>query len=118
MTGLRVIGGFAENLVLANMSIMRSRLPCVYMLAGRRNGVLYVGVTSDLIQRVWQHRCGSVSSFTRGHAAYNLVWYEVHETMESAITREKLLKKWHRSWKLNLIENTNPYWSDLYPTLL
>ena len=97
---------------------MRSRLPCVYMLANKRNGVLYVGVTANLVQRIWQHRCGFVSGFTREHAAYNLVWYELHETMESAIQREKLLKKWRRPWKLRLIEATNPYWNDLYLTLL
>ncbi|XRD91054.1 GIY-YIG nuclease family protein [Dyella nitratireducens] len=97
---------------------MRSRQPCVYMLANKRNGVLYVGVTADLIQRVWQHRSGFVSSFTREHAAYNLVWYELHDFMESAIEREKLLKKWRRQWKLELVETTNPYWNDLYPTLL
>ena len=88
------------------------------MLANKRNGVLYVGVTSDLIKRVWQHRGGFVSSFTRNHGAYNLVWYELHETMESAIRREKLLKKWRRHWKLDLVESRNPYWHDLYPTLL
>ncbi|WP_233843834.1 GIY-YIG nuclease family protein [Dyella sp. 2HG41-7] len=97
---------------------MRSRQPSVYILASRRNGVLYVGVTSDLVQRVWQHRSGFISSFTRAHAAYCLVWYELHETMESAISREKLLKKWHRQWKLELVERFNPYWNDLYPTLL
>jgi putative endonuclease len=88
------------------------------MLASQRNGVLYVGVTSDLVQRVWQHRSGFVSGFTREHDAHNLVWYELHETMESAICREKLLKKWRRKWKLELIENANPYWNDLYPFLL
>ncbi|WP_325048473.1 GIY-YIG nuclease family protein [Dyella psychrodurans] len=88
------------------------------MLASKRNGVLYVGVTSDLIRRIWQHRSGFVSSFTRLHCAYGLVWYELHGTMESAIRREKLLKKWHRKWKLELIEHSNPYWNDLYPTLL
>ncbi|MFK2856032.1 GIY-YIG nuclease family protein [Dyella humi] len=97
---------------------MQLRQPSVYMLTNKRNGVLYVGVTSDLVQRIWQHRSGFVSSFTRHHGAYNLVWYERHETLESAIRREKLLKKWHRRWKLALIENTNPYWNDLYSTLL
>jgi putative endonuclease len=87
------------------------------MLASKRNGILYVGVTSDLIQRVWQHRHDFVLSFTREHGVHDLVWYELHETMESAIAREKSLKKWHRGWKLRLIENANPYWNDLYSTL-
>ena len=117
-TGVRVAGGFAAKQVLFKISRMRLRQPCAYILASKRNGVLYVGVTSDLIQRVWRHRSGFVSSFTRFHGAYNLVWYELHETMESAITREKSLKKWHRRWKLELIERTNPYWNDLYPALL
>ncbi|QRN53319.1 GIY-YIG nuclease family protein [Dyella caseinilytica] len=97
---------------------MRSRQPCVYMLASKRNGTLYVGVTSDLVQRVWQHRNGLIHGFTRCHGAHCLVWYELHDTMESAIRREKLLKRWHRGWKLRLIENANPYWRDLFPTLL
>ena len=88
------------------------------MLASGRNGTLYVGVTSDLIQRVWQHRGGFIAGFTESHAVRDLVWYELHDTMESAIKREKLLKRWRRHWKLELIEGTNPYWNDLYPTLL
>ncbi|MFC3652570.1 GIY-YIG nuclease family protein [Dyella humi] len=110
--GRRWIGVFGTT------GLMQLRQPSVYMLTNKRNGVLYVGVTSDLVQRIWQHRSGFVSSFTRHHGAYNLVWYERHETLESAIRREKLLKKWHRRWKLALIENTNPYWNDLYSTLL
>ncbi|MBE1159439.1 GIY-YIG nuclease family protein [Dyella acidiphila] len=97
---------------------MRSRQPCVYMLATKRNGTLYVGVTSDLVQRIWQHQSGAIGGFTRLHAVHQLVWYEAHDTMESAIRREKLLKKWHRDWKLNLIESSNPYWHDLFQTLL
>ena len=88
------------------------------MLASGRNGTLYVGVTSDLIQRVWQHRGGFIAGFTERYAVRNLVWYELHDTMESAIKREKLLKRWRRHWKLELIESTNPYWHDLYPCLL
>jgi putative endonuclease len=88
--------------------------PCVYMLASRQNGTLYVGVTSDLIKRVWQHKNDIVEGFTRQHGVHVLVWYEIHETMESAIVREKTIKEWKRKWKLNLIERSNPEWRDLY----
>ena len=97
---------------------MQERIPCVYMLASGRNGTLYIGVTSDLIQRVWQHRNGLAAGFTRRHGIHTLVWHEVHETMESAIAREKSLTEWKRAWKLALIEDTNPYWHDLYPDLI
>ncbi|RAO75236.1 GIY-YIG nuclease family protein [Dyella jiangningensis] len=93
------------------------RRPCVYILASGRNGTLYVGVTSDLVKRVWQHRNEVTKGFTSQHHVYNLVWYELHETMESAILREKRLKDWKRVWKLRLIEGENPEWVDLYPTL-
>jgi putative endonuclease len=96
---------------------MRERIPCVYILASGRNGTLYIGVTSDLIQRIWQHRNGLVAGFTQRHKVHALVWHEVHQTMESAIGREKVLKEWKRTWKLALIEDTNPYWHDLYPHL-
>ena len=97
---------------------MRERIPCVYILASKRNGTLYIGVTSNIAQRVWQHRTGLVAGFTRQHRIHILVWYEVHQTMESAIAREKSLKEWKRAWKLALIEDTNPYWRDLYPRLI
>ena len=87
----------------------------VYVLASRRNGTLYVGVTSNLVQRAWQHREGFVSSITKEHDVKKLVWYEQHETAESAIKREKQIKKWNRAWKVELIETVNPYWNDLYP---
>ena len=87
---------------------------CVYMLANRQNGTLYVGVTSDLVKRVWQHRNGDVSGFTKQHKVHRLVWFEAHDTMESAIVREKQIKAWKRAWKLDLIEQTNPHWTDLY----
>ncbi len=89
----------------------------VYVLASRRNGTLYVGVTSNLVQRTWQHKEGFVSSFTKEHDVKKLVWYEQHETAESAITREKQIKKWNRVWKVELIEAANPYWNDLYPQI-
>jgi len=88
--------------------------PCVYIHASQRNGTLYVGVTSNLVQRVWQHQNNLVDGFTKKYGVHTLVWYEAHETMGSAIAREKALKGWRRTWKLDLIEATNPTWRDLY----
>lgn len=88
--------------------------PCVYIMANRRNGTLYIGVTSELRKRVWEHRDGVIDGFTRQHGVKMLVWFERHETMESAITREKQPKKWNRMWKLREIELMNPDWKDLY----
>ncbi len=88
--------------------------PCIYILASRRNGTLYVGVTSDLIQRVWQHKNDSANGFTQKYRVHTPVWYEIHATMESAIMREKAIKEWKRAWKLELIESFNPAWRDLY----
>jgi len=93
------------------------KAPAVYILASQRNGTLYIGVTSNLIQRIWQHREGVVEGFTQRHGVKTLVWYEQHETMESAIAREKALKKWNRDWKLRLIEKRNPQWLDLWPEI-
>ena len=87
--------------------------PCVYILASRRLGTLYIGVTSDLVKRLWQHREGVVPGFTKRHRIHILVWFEQHGTMESAIAREKQLKNWHRPWKVKLIEESNPHWADL-----
>jgi putative endonuclease len=87
---------------------------CVYILASRRNGTLYVGVSSNLVQRVWQHKQGVADGFTKRYGVKRLVWYEQHDDAESAITREKQLKKWNREWKIRLIESANPYWNDLY----
>jgi putative endonuclease len=94
-----------------------SKLPCVYLLASKRNGTLYIGVTSDLVKRVWEHKNHVVDGFTKQHGVDQLVWYEVHETMESAIQREKALKEWQREWKLKLIEENNPDWNDLYGSI-
>ena len=94
------------------------KLPCVYLLASERNGTLYVGVTSNLIKRVWEHKNHVVEGFTKRYGVDRLVWYEVHETMESAIGREKAIKEWKRAWKLRLIEECNPDWEDLYDSLL
>jgi len=89
------------------------KLPCVYILASQRNGTLYVGVTSNLVQRLWQHRNDQAEGFTKKYQVHTLVWYEAHETMESAIAREKAIKEWQRTWKLELIEAVNPDWQDL-----
>jgi putative endonuclease len=86
----------------------------VYMLASARNGTLYIGVTSDLTKRVWQHKEGIVDGFTKKYAIKQLVWYEQHNDALSAITREKQLKKWERAWKINLIQQANPHWRDLH----
>ena len=87
--------------------------PAVYILASRRNGTLYVGVTSNLAARIHQHREGLADGFTRKYAVKQLIWFEQHPTMESAITREKRIKKWNRAWKMEMIEATNPEWRDL-----
>ena len=87
--------------------------PCVYILASKRNGTLYTGVTSNLLVRIHEHRAGFVRGFTRQYGVELLVWFEQHPTMDSAITREKRIKKWNRAWKLELIETANPEWRDL-----
>ncbi len=87
--------------------------PAAYILASRRNGTLYTGVTSNLIQRVHQHREGLIPGFTREYNVKILVWFEQHATIDSAIQREKRIKKWNRAWKLELIERDNPDWRDL-----
>lgn len=87
--------------------------PCVYILASGRNGTIYVGVISDIIERLWQHREGAIDGFTTRYGVHRLVRYEQFCTMELAIAREKQLKRWHRKWKLNLIEQDNPQWRDL-----
>ena len=93
---------------------MQERNPFVYLLASGRNGTLYVGVTSDLPARIWQHRNDVIDGFSCRHRVHDLLWFELHETMESAIVREKALKAWRRAWKIELIETSNPYWRDLY----
>lgn len=92
--------------------------PAVYMLASQRNGTLYIGVTSDLTQRIWQHKEGLSEGFTKTYGVKTLVWYEQHETMEGAIRKEKAMKKWLRAWKLKTIEQTNPDWNDLWPEII
>ena len=92
--------------------------PVVYILASKRNGTIYIGVTSDLVKRVWEHKNNMVEGFTKRYGVHNLVWYELHESMESAIKREKGLKEWKRARKLELIESSNPNWQDLYETII
>lgn len=86
----------------------------VYLLASQRNGTLYVGVTNDLIRRTWEHKQDFAKGFTSKYGIHLLVWYEAHESIDAAITREKQIKKWNRAWKLRLIEEMNPDWHDLY----
>ncbi|MFH1935184.1 MAG: GIY-YIG nuclease family protein [Pseudomonadota bacterium] len=89
----------------------------VYILASKRNGTLYIGVTSGLVQRIWQHKNKMVEGFAQKYNANKLVYYEAHSNAESAITREKQMKKWRRSWKIRLIEAKNPDWKDLYDNI-
>ncbi len=88
----------------------------VYILASRRNGTLYIGQTDDLAERTRQHKSGERSGFAKRYGATMLVWFEVHETREAAVTRERQMKKWNRAWKLRVIEEMNPDWDDLYET--
>ncbi len=90
----------------------------VYLLASRKNGTLYVGVSSDLIRRVHEHRTGAVDGFSKRYAVHHLVWFESSESVESAIQKEKQIKNWKRDWKIALIEQANPQWDDLYELLL
>jgi putative endonuclease len=91
---------------------------CVYILASRKNGTLYIGVTSELAKRVWQHKNKQVDGFTKKYNVDKLVYYEIHENAESAIQREKQIKKWNRRWKLRIIEKANPAWRDLYEDII
>jgi putative endonuclease len=94
-----------------------SKQPAVYILASRRNGTLYTGVTSDLVKRVWQHRNDLIEGFTKKYGVHTLVYYELHGSMNKAIQRERRLKQWNRAWKIELIEKENPGWVDLWPSL-
>lgn len=90
----------------------------VYILTNKAYGTLYVGMTNDLVGRIWEHRSKSVKGFTEEHGLTRLVWYEIHEVPYEAITREKRIKKWNRDWKVNLIQRMNPEWDDLYESLV
>ena len=87
------------------------------MLASRRNGTLYTGVTNNLARRIWEHKSGAVEGFTKKHGIHILVWYELHEDINAAIAREKQIKGWNRLWKIRLIEKENSGWNDLYEKL-
>ena len=91
--------------------------PCVHIMASKRNGTLYTGVTSEIAMRAWMHKEGRGSKFCAKYGVNMLVWLECHETMDTAITREKRIKEWKRAWKLELIEGRNPDWRDLYDDL-
>ena len=95
-----------------------SKQPAVYILASTRNGTLYIGVTSDLLTRAWEHRSDLLEGFTKRYGVHRLVYYEFHEDMPAAIRREKQMKKWERAWKLALIERHNPGWRDLWEEIL
>ena len=112
-------GGNPERAVQRGKTVFCSRLRGndVVKRASRRNGTLYIGVTSNLVQRVWNHKQGLAEGFTSKYSVKMLVYFEPHETAESAITREKQLKKWERAWKMRLIEEGNPEWRDLYSTI-
>ena len=92
--------------------------PAVYIFASKRNGTLYIGVTSNLLKRVWEHKNDLVEGFTKRYKVHRLVYYELHGDMETAIRREKQMKKWNRAWKLELIEKQNPDWRDLWEEIL
>jgi len=91
---------------------------CVYILASNKNGTLYIGMTSNIVKRIWEHKNKQVDGFTKKCEIHHLVYYEIHNNPESAIQREKQLKKWNRLWKINLIEKKNPKWNDLYQDIL
>ena len=92
--------------------------PAVYILASKRNGTLYIGVTSNLLKRAWEHKNDLLEGFTKRYEVHRLVYYELHGDMETAIRREKQMKKWNRAWKLELIEKQNPDWRDLWEEIL
>lgn len=93
---------------------MRERLYYVYILASRRNGTLYIGVSNDIMRRTWEHKNDLIEGFTKKYGVHILVWYEIHEDIDAAIRREKRMKRWNRAWKIALIEENNSGWNDLY----
>lgn len=98
--------------------MLQGKQPCVYILASKRNGTLYIGVTSNLARRMYQHKNHFVAGFTKRYGIEMLVWYEIHARVESAIMREKQLRKWNRSWKIRLIESENRHREELYQRIL
>ena len=95
-----------------------TKQPAVYMLASQPNGTFYTGVTNDLVRRVWEHRNDTIDGFTKKYGVHRLVYYELHPSMIEAIRREKQIKKWRRTWKIELIEKENPEWRDLWPSIV
>jgi putative endonuclease len=95
-----------------------TKQPAVYILASKRNGTLYIGVTSNLQKRAWEHKNDVIEGFTKQYRVHLLVYYELHGDMVSAITREKQIKKWNRAWKIELIEEKNPDWKDLWNNII
>ena len=95
-----------------------NKQPAVYILASKRNGTLYIGVTSNLPARVWQHKNDLAEGFTKKYGVHRLVYFEIYDDMSEAIQREKRLKKWRRQWKIDLIEKTNPQWRDLFDEIV
>lgn len=102
--------------VRGNSAMIRKQ-PAVYILTSKRNGTLYIGVTSDLLKRCWEHKNNLVDGFTKQYEVHQLAYFELHRDMTEAITREKQLKRWNRAWKLKLIEKHNPDWKDLWEVL-
>jgi putative endonuclease len=107
-----------HHVMQANISVRQGtymdKQPAVYILASKRNGTLYIGVTSELRRRIWQHKNNVLPGFTNTYGVHSLVYYELHGSMRAAIEREKKIKKWKRAWKLDLIETSNPEWRDLW----
>lgn len=97
---------------------MDGRIFCVYLMASKRNGTLYIGVTNNLVRRVYEHKNNLIEGFTKKYNVHQLVYFEVISEIQSALKREKQLKKWNRQWKIDLIEKTNHNWADLYQSLL
>jgi putative endonuclease len=95
-----------------------SKQPAVYILASKRNGTLYIGVTSGLVKRTWEHKNGITGGFTQKYDVHRLVYYELHGDIATAIIREKQMKKWRRAWKIELIEKSNPSWKDLWSEIV
>ena len=104
--------------VKTGIQVKMSKQPAVYILASKPNGTLYTGVTSNLQKRAWQHTNDLTAGFTKQYAVHLLVYYELHDNMMSAITRDKQMKKWNRAWKLELIEEQNPDWKDLWEGII
>jgi putative endonuclease len=97
---------------------MNTKFYFIYILASKRNGTLYIGITSNLTKRVWEHKNNLIEGFTKKYNVHNLVYFEQTENVQSALLREKQLKKWKREWKIKLIEKNNPQWKDLYEKIL